>query len=298
MAKLRLGLEWFLNPDHVPLLVGLEQGWFAEAGLELELVEPSEHVDAIADLQSGTLDIAVTEPVHLVEDRAKGHNVLGWARFLHTNGGVMYFAGQGIQRPKDMLGKRLQYPGAPSALGLAIAKTMIEADGGDFTEDAITSVDNGFFHTDALVEAKADLATLVFYNFEVIEARKRGYDAQFFALKDWGIPDFCQLILIATPELLQQRQQELRNFLTVLRRGIDFIHQNPEAAQAIYDKRTGAYSGDAIGQAIYDATVPCFTHDLSMSADYYDRLQTWMHTTGQIPECLPPDEYWTNSLAL
>lgn len=210
----------------------------------------------------------------------------------------MYFAGQGIQRPKDMVGKRLQYPGAPSALGLAIAKTMIEADGGDFTEDAITSVDNGFFHTDALVADKADLATLVFYNFEVIEARKRGYDAQFFALKDWGIPDFCQLILIATPELLQQRQQELKTFLSVLRRGIDFIHQNPEAAQAIYDKRTGAYSGDAIGQAIYDATVPCFTHDLSMSADYYDRLQTWMHSTGQIPECLPAQEYWTNSLAL
>ena len=65
MSKLRLGLEWFLNPDHVPLLVGLEQGWFADVGLELDLVEPSEHVDAIADLQAGNLDIAVTEPVHL-----------------------------------------------------------------------------------------------------------------------------------------------------------------------------------------------------------------------------------------
>ena len=49
MKKLRLGLEWFLNPDHVPLLVGQEQGWFAEAGLALELVEPSEHIDAIEE---------------------------------------------------------------------------------------------------------------------------------------------------------------------------------------------------------------------------------------------------------
>ncbi|NEZ68245.1 ABC transporter substrate-binding protein [Leptolyngbyaceae cyanobacterium CCMR0082] len=298
MSKLRLGLEWFLNPDHVPLLVGLEQGWFADVGLDLELVEPSEHVDAIAELQAGTLDIAVTEPVHLVEDRGKGHAVVGWARFLHTNGGVMYFTGRGIERPKDMVGKRLQYPGAPSALGRAIAKTMIEADGGDFTEDAITSVDNGFLHTDALVEDKADLATLVFYNFEVIEARQSGYDAQFFALKDWGVPDFCQLILIATPELLQQRRQDLQTFLKVLRRGIDFIHQHPQAAQAIYDQRTGAYAGDQTGQAIYDATISCFTHDFSMSADYYDRLQAWMHNTGQIPQCLSANDYWTNALAL
>lgn len=298
MAKLRLGLEWFLNPDHVPLLVGLKQGWFADLGLDLELVEPSEHVDAISELQAGTLDIAVTEPVHLVEDRARGHGVVGWARFLHTNGGVMYFKDSGIQRPKDMVGKRLQYPGAPSALGQAIAQTMIEADGGLFSEDAITAVDNGFFHTDALVENKADLATLVFYNFEVIEARQRGYKAEFFALKDWGIPDFCQLILIATPAVVQQRQQDLQTFLKVLRRGIDFIHQQPQSAQEIYDQRTGAYSGDAIGRAIYDATVPCFTHDFSMSADYYDRLQTWMLSTGQISEGLPATDYWTNTLAL
>jgi len=287
-----------LNPDHVPLLVGLKQGWFAEVGLELELVEPSEHVDAMADLQAGTLDIAITEPVHLVEDRAKGHAVVGWARFLHTNGGVMYFAETGIERPKDMVGKRLQYPGAPSALGRAIAQTMVEADGGHFTDEAMISVDNGFFHTDALIEDKADLATLVFYNFEVIEARQRGYNAQFFALKDWNIPDFCQLILIATPVVLQQRRADLQAFLKVLRRGIDFIHQQPEAAQEIYDQRTGAYSGDAIGRAIYDATVPCFTHDFSMSVDYYERLQTWMQQTGQIGQCLPSAEYWSNSLAL
>lgn len=298
MSRLRLGLEWFLNPDHVPLLVGLEHGWFTEAGLELELVEPSEHVDAIAALQSEALDIAITEPVHLVEDRSKGHAVIGWARFLHTNGGVMYFTGRDIERPKDMLGKRLQYPGAPSALGRAIAQTLIELDGGQFTEDAITSVDNGFFHTDALIENKADLATLVFYNFEVIEARQRGYDAQFFALKDWGIPDFCQLILIATPQLLQQRQHDLQTFLKVLQRGIDFIRQHPEAAQTIYDQRTGAYSGDEIGRATYDATIPCFTYDFSMSAEYYDLLQTWMQKTDQLSQSLPPSEYWTNALVL
>lgn len=98
-------------------------------------------------------------------------------------------------------------------IGLAL---VTEADGGQFTEDAIISIDNGFFHTNALVENRADCATLVFYNFEVIEARLRGYDAQFFALKDWGIPDFCQLIFITTPELLQQRRKELQAFLKVL----------------------------------------------------------------------------------
>ena len=34
---------------------------------------------------------------------------------------------KGIKTPKDLVGKRLQYPGAPG-LGGIIAKTMIEAD--------------------------------------------------------------------------------------------------------------------------------------------------------------------------
>jgi hypothetical protein len=35
-----------------------------------------------------------------------------------------------------------------------------------------------------------------------------------------------------------------------------------------------------------------------MSADYYDRLQSWMYQTGQISQCLSASEYWTNRLVL
>ena len=92
MKTLRIGLEWFMNPDHLPFLVGLDKGWFAEAGLAVELIEPQQHMDAIEAIEKGDMDVAVTEPLHLVEDAAQGHDAVGFARFLHTNGGVMYFA--------------------------------------------------------------------------------------------------------------------------------------------------------------------------------------------------------------
>ena len=43
IMKLQLALEWFLNPDHLPLIAGIELGWFAQAGLELELIAPDDH---------------------------------------------------------------------------------------------------------------------------------------------------------------------------------------------------------------------------------------------------------------
>jgi putative hydroxymethylpyrimidine transport system substrate-binding protein len=294
---LRVGLEWFLNPDHVPFLVAQEKGWFAEAGLDVELVEPKEHLDAVDEISAGRMHLAVTEPIHLVADVAAGRDIVGFARFLHTNGGVMYFADSGISRPRDMAGKRLQYPGAPGPGGPAIVRTMIEADGGE-PEAEVVPVNNGFYHTDALIDGKADLATLVFYNFEVVEARHRGRPAEFFALKEWGVPDFCQLILIATPQWLEEQRDAVAAFLRQIRRGIDFIHQRPEEAREIYFRRAGADPSDPMLRSIFDATVSCFTFDFSMAAEYYDRLSRWMAATGQIAGSAVGTRCWNNSLAL
>lgn len=297
MIRLRLGLEWFLNPDHVPLLLAQERGWFREAGIDLELIEPEEHLDAVEAIESGEMDVAVTEPLHLVEDRAEGRPCVGFARFLHTNGGVM--AKAEVERPRDMVGARVQYPGAPGPGGPAIVATMIEADGGPTgTEDGFERVNNSFYHTDALAEDKADVATLVFHNFEIVEARHRGLDVRMFALKDWGVPDFCQLVLITHPDKLAAQRETFEALVRILRRGVDAVKQDPEAARQAYAARSGSDLGDALTRAIYDATVPCFTHDFSMSAAYYRQLEGWMHTRGLIDATPGAEAYWTNSLAL
>ena len=296
MHKLTIGLEWFLNPDHLPLLIAQDKGWFADANLEVELFEPEEHLDAVEAIEAGTMDLAITEPIHLVEDRAEGKPVVGFARFLHTNGGVMYFEGSKISRPRDMAGCRIQYPGAPGPGGPAIIKTMIEADGGTCNPDEFIAVNNSFYHTDALIEDKADVATLVFYNFEIVEARHRGHHAQFFALKDWGIPDFCQLILITHPETLRTKKEIFSSFLNVLSRGIDFLHQYPEEAREIYFRRTETDPTSALTQAIFNATIPAFTYDFTMSDAYYADLAHWLKKTGLIENPLEPRAYWSNDL--
>jgi ABC-type nitrate/sulfonate/bicarbonate transport system substrate-binding protein len=294
-TTLHIGLEWFLNPDHAPLLIAEEKGWFNEAGLNVNLIEPQTHFDAMQAVEEGTLDLAITEPIHLAIDAAKGKPVIGFARFLHTNGGVMYLKGKGIERPRDMAGKRVQYPGAPGLGGLAIIRTMIETDGG--TPNApLTPVNNGFYHTNALAENKADVATLIFYNFEIIEARQRGLDADFFALKDWGIPDFCQLILITSHTHLQKRKQDILSFLKILRKSIDFIHQFPDESKQIYFKRTNCALNDTLMNAIYHATVPCFTHDFMMADRYFNGLNDWLYRTGQIEHIPKVESYWTNDL--
>ena len=298
MTRLRLCLEWFLNPDHVPFLIGQELGWFAQAGIELELVEPREHVDAADALARGEVDVAITEPIHLVQDLAQDRAVQGFARFLHTNGGVMYLRGKGITRPRDMATARVQYPGAPGPGGPAIVATMVAKDGGAFAPERMQPVDNGFYHTDALAEGKADVATLVFANFELVEAAHRGLDAAFFALKDWGVPDFCQLILMAQPMRLANDRALFERLVAVLRRGIDFLKTQPDQAAAIYQRRVPGPAGDTLGPKLLAATLPCFTHDLTMARENYDLLADWLLRSKQVAQRVDVRTAWDNALAL
>ena len=106
MTNLRVALEWFLNPDHLPFLIAEEKGWFAEAGLDVSLIEPKEHFDAFEAFAANELEIAITEPIHLLQDLSQGQDLRGFARFLHTNGGVMVLEKSGITRPREMAGLR------------------------------------------------------------------------------------------------------------------------------------------------------------------------------------------------
>ncbi len=281
-TKIRLALEWFLNPDHTPLAIGLEKGWFREAGIDLELIQPEAHLDAPEQIAAGEIDLAITEPLHLVADRAAGKPLVGFGRFLHTNGGVMVLERSGITRPAELVGKRIQYPGAPGPGGLAIACTMARADGADCGPGDFVPVNLGFEHTKALKTDAADAATLVFYNFEVVEADELGLKPRYFPLKSWGVPDFCQLHFIGDEGRVARDEDLIRRFLAVLRRGIDTIQEQPAESWELYKRYAQQEQSDRLSDRIYQATIGSFCHDLSMSTLYWERLIQWMIATEQI----------------
>ena len=40
--RLTLMLDWFVNPDHAPIVIAQERGFFSDAGLEVEIVAPAD----------------------------------------------------------------------------------------------------------------------------------------------------------------------------------------------------------------------------------------------------------------
>jgi putative hydroxymethylpyrimidine transport system substrate-binding protein len=58
--KLTVILDWFVNPDHAPLVVARERGFFREQGLEVELIAPADPNDPPKLVAAKQADIAVS----------------------------------------------------------------------------------------------------------------------------------------------------------------------------------------------------------------------------------------------
>lgn len=58
--KLTVLFDWFVNPDHAPLYVALEKGFFKDKGLEVELITLSNPNDPPKLVTADKADIAVS----------------------------------------------------------------------------------------------------------------------------------------------------------------------------------------------------------------------------------------------
>ena len=58
--NLTLMLDWFVNPDHGPIIIAQEKGYFAERGLEVEVIAPANPTDPPKLVAAGKVDLAVS----------------------------------------------------------------------------------------------------------------------------------------------------------------------------------------------------------------------------------------------
>ncbi|MGE4126203.1 MAG: hypothetical protein AB7E59_13230 [Pusillimonas sp.] len=56
---IRIALEWYLNPDHLPLIYAQEKAR-ADGALAIELIAPDDHYDGFEALAKGEVQAVVT----------------------------------------------------------------------------------------------------------------------------------------------------------------------------------------------------------------------------------------------
>jgi len=266
--KLKLAFEWFLNPDHLPFLVGLHKGYFENYGLDIELIVPDEHYDGLDELIAGNIQFATNEPLHLIEQFNEKFLSLG--TYFETKGGVL-LKKETYDKVKNGEMITITTPvsnDVTNTIGYEIIRRYFEKDGIDVSTGQVHFEPNGFEHIKYMKEG-ADGGWLYFYNFEGIEAQHENMDLLYLDAQTSGFANFSALDLFVNKDFYHDHEEVCKNFDKAVKQSITFMNQNPEEAMDIYYDHTKE-AKSALMDDILRATLECF--DENYSSNYAQSL--------------------------
>ena len=274
--RLTLMLDWFPNVDHLPIYVAQQSGEFAARGLEIQIVSPSDTADALKLAASGHVDLAISYQPQAIIAASEGLTVRVVGRLVeHPLTTLLFLNGRGIQTPKDLTGKRIGYtvPGLMDVLLEAFAKIN--------GIENYTAVNVGFTIAQSLTAGKVDAIMGPFKTYETVVLDHLGYQAGYFELEKWGIPDYDELVFASGTTVATQKQAALKSFVEAVQIGIDEARRNPEKALETYlnavpeaDRRTETEA--------FQLTLPYYASHQTLSRDRWQAFADFARQHGLI----------------
>ena len=230
--KLKLVLDWTPNTNHTGLYVAMDKGYYKDAGIELEIVQPPEDGAEVL-VASGKADFGIsfqdTMAGALSKDSPLPIKAVA-AITQHNTSGIMSRKGDGITTPKGLEGKKYATWDLP--IEKAILKNVVEKDGGDFAKvELIPSTVTD--EVSALSTQQID-AVWVYYGWAGISAKEKGFDFDYFAFKDINPTfDYYTPVLITNDDMIKNNSDTVKKFLEATKKGYEFAAGNPQDAAEI-----------------------------------------------------------------
>lgn len=226
--KVTVALDWTVNTNHFGLFVARDQGFYREAGLEVDILPYS-------DTGAGTLvanrvaDFGINGTISLFTQRTAGADLKGVYAVVQSETGRVVFnaARNEIVSPRNLDG--LTYGGFGSAWENALISTIIRHDGGKGNFETVTLGTSAY---EALANGSVDF-TLEVSTWEGVEAELKGVKQRSFVYADYGVPDEHTTLISSSEAYLQANPKPAAAFVQATRRGYQFAVDHPKDAAAL-----------------------------------------------------------------
>lgn len=284
--KLTVMLDWFLNPDHGPLVVALEKGYFAADGLEVELIEPSDPNDPPKLVAAGQADVAITYQPQLHVQAAAGLPLARIGTLVATPlNTLLVLDGGPIATIADLKGRTVGF--SVGGFEDAMLRAMFAPHG--MTLDDVKLVNVNFSLSPALLSGQVDAVIGAFRNFELNQLAIEGHTGRAFYVEEEGVPPYDELILVANTGTLADPR--LGKLLHGLERAVQFMVNHPDAAWALF---AGYRNGldDELNKRAWRDTLPRFAlRPAALDRGRYERFAAFLLAQGVINTAPPVESY-------
>lgn len=275
--KLTVLLEWFVNPDHVPLVVAREKGFFQAEGLDVDLVPPADPSAPPRLLAAGQADVAVHYQPNLMLDVKAGLPLVRFGTLVETPlNTVMVRADGPVKTLADLKGRRIGY--SVAGIEEALLSAMIGSAGLELSDLELVNVN--FALSASLLSGQVDATIGAFRNFELTQMRLEGHEGRAFFPEENGVPAYDELIFVTSRDKVGDPR--LPRFLAAVEKAAIFATNHPDEALTLFLK---AYPDldDELNRRAFADTLPRFAkRPFALDTGRAERFAAFMKDKGLI----------------
>ena len=291
-------LDWTPNTNHTGIYVALANGYFDEAGLDVQVVQPPED-GAVTLVASGKAQFGVSFQDSLAPAFAGDSPmpVTAVAAIIqHNTSGIVSRAGEGMDTPRGLEGRK--YATWDLDVEKATIRDVMAADGGNF--DLVELIPSTVTDEVSALQSGSVDAIWIFYGWAGVACEVADLDIDYFEFADIDpVFDYYTPVLIGSNAWLEENPDAARAFLAALSRGYTYAAEHPaEAADILMEAAPELKANSALVYASQEYLAGEYIADAARWGEFdgarWAAFFNWLGENDLMEQKLDPDFGYTN----
>ncbi|MBQ3211683.1 MAG: ABC transporter substrate-binding protein [Oscillospiraceae bacterium] len=292
-------LDWTPNTNHTGIFVAQAKGYFEEAGLKVEVVQPPED-GAVTLVASGKAQFGVSFQDSLAPAFAGDEPIpvtAVAAVIQHNTSGIVSRAGEGMDRPKGLEGKK--YATWDMDVEKATIRDVMTADGGDF--ELVELIPSTVTDEVSALKSKSVDAIWIFYGWAGVACEVAGLDIDYFDFADIDpVFDYYTPVIIGGNAWMEENPDAAKAFISALSKGYTYAVENPkEAADILMEAAPELKANTELVYASQEYLAKEYIADAARWGEFdgerWAAFFNWLNENNLMEEKVAPDFGFTNS---
>ena len=296
--KITIVLDWTPNTNHTGIFVAQANGYFEEAGLNVEIVQPPEGgADALVASGKAQFGVSFQDTIApaFVGDNAIPVTAVA-AVIQHNTSGIISRKGEGMDRPKGLEGKK--YATWDLNVEKETIRDVMKADGGDF--DLVELIPSTVTDEVSALRSSSVDAIWIFYAWAGIACQTAGLETDYFEFADINpVFDYYTPIIIGNNTWLDENPETAKAFIEALSKGYTYSVENPkDAADILMEAAPELRSNSELVYASQEYLASEYIADASkwgeFDPDRWAAFYNWLNENNLLEDKIDPDFGYTN----
>ncbi|WP_067220298.1 ABC transporter substrate-binding protein [Stappia indica] len=280
--RMTLLLDWYVNPDHGPIIIAKEKGFFADEGLDVEVVAPADPSAPPKLVAAGKADLAVSYQPQIHLQVAEGLPLKRVGTLIASPLNCLMVKDDGpVKTIADLKGRKVGY----SVAGVEEAQMRAVLSRHGLTMDDIEMVNVNWSLAPSVMSGQVDAVIGAYRNVELHQMEIEGVKGRCFFIEEEGMPSYDELIYVANPELMDKAK--IVRFLAATERATQYIVNHPEESFEIY-AGTAPELNDELNKRSWADTIRRFAlRPAALDHGRYARFEEFLKENGLIETIRP-----------